>query len=234
LGTVNPFTITVINACCGLVTVFIAMSLSDKIGRRWLLQVSALIQAGGLFTMGGLGLQNPASYSHKTGEVAMLVISINGFLLGWAPLTYVVSAEIPALRLRDRSQRAGMLMNIFMNFLVNFIIPYLLNPPYANLGARVGFIFGSITVLSMIFTFFCVPECKGRSLEEIDRMFIESVPIRKFRTYQHIAIEIDAGKGDSGLESNHHSDLVHEIGNEKNLSETAKETTMERKTSSRE
>jgi SP family sugar:H+ symporter-like MFS transporter len=226
LGT-NPFTITVINACCGIFTGFLAMSLSDRVGRRRLLQLSALIQAGGLFTMGGLGLQSPASSSHKAGEVAMVIVSINGFLLGWAPLTYVVSAEIPALRLRDRTQRAGMLTNIFFNWLVNFIVPYLLNPPYADLQGRVGFIFGSITVLSMLFTFFCVPECKNRSLEEIDIMFQTGVPIRAFRNHTHIAIEVDADKADVDPESPRDRQAAFD-------EKDAKATTMERDTSEKE
>jgi hypothetical protein len=161
-----------------------------------MLMVSAAIQVGAHFTMGGLGLQNPVSYEHKSGEVAMLLLFTASFLWAWGPLTYVVTTELPALRLRDRSQRVASIVNIFMNFLVNFIIPYLMNEPYAALSGKVGFIFGSIAVLAFVFTYFCVPECKGRSLEEIDRMFLDHVPVRKFRTHPKIQIELDAAKLD--------------------------------------
>lgn len=157
-----------------------------------MLLIGATIQTGALFTMGGLGLQDLPTYGHKTGEVAMLIIFTAAFLYSWGPITYVVTTEIPALRLRDRSQRVASIMNIFMNFLVTFIVPYLLNATYANLHSKVGFIFGAISVLAGFFTYFCVPECKGRSLEEIDRMFIEHVPIRQFRTHAKIQIEVDA------------------------------------------
>lgn len=43
-----------------------------------------------------------------------------------------------------------------------------------------GFIFAGVLVLAFIFTFLCVPECKGKSLEQIDRLFHEGVPLRKF------------------------------------------------------
>jgi hypothetical protein len=36
---------------------------------------------------------------------------------------------------------------------------------------------------TLIFTFF-VPECKGKSLEEVDLMFHERVPLRKFQSYK--------------------------------------------------
>ena len=159
-----------------------------------MLLASALAQALISYIMGGLGLQSPLSYGHKSGEVAMLMCSTVAFLWAWGPLTYVVTTELPALRLRDRSQRVASAVNIFMNFLVNFSIPYLMNAPYGNLGGKVGFIFGSMAVLAFVFTFFCVPECKGRSLEEIDRMFQEGVPVRKFRTHPRIPIEVDAAK----------------------------------------
>jgi SP family sugar:H+ symporter-like MFS transporter len=35
-----------------------------------------------------------------------------------------------------------------------------------------------------VFTWVFVPECTGKSLEEIDFMFNEHVPLRKFKTYR--------------------------------------------------
>jgi hypothetical protein len=176
---------------------------------------SAFCQALILFIMGGLGLQNPLSYGHKSGEVAMLLLFGISFLIGWAPLTYVVTTELPALRLRDRSQRVASIVNIFMNFLVNFIIPYLMNAPYGNLQGKVGFIFGSMAVLAFVFTYFCVPETNGRSLEEIDRMFHDGVPIRKFRTHPKIQIEVDAAKVDEPSLEEGKTEHVTEVPHEK-------------------
>lgn len=61
-------------------------------------------------------------------------------------------------------------------------MPYLLNAPYANLGARVGFIFGSIAAVSIPFAFFMVPNCAGRTLEQIDLLFDSGVSKRKFHS----------------------------------------------------
>jgi hypothetical protein len=47
----------------------------------------------------------------------------------------------------------------------------------------VGFIFGGLAISSFVFAYFCVPEMKGRSLEEINQMFQDGVPVRQFRTY---------------------------------------------------
>lgn len=67
---------------------------------------------------------------------------------------------------------------------MSFTLPYLLNAPYASLQSKVGFIYGSMAFCTLVFTFFFVPECKGKSLEQIDLMFHEHVPIRKFKSYE--------------------------------------------------
>jgi SP family sugar:H+ symporter-like MFS transporter len=59
----------------------------------------------------------------------------------------------------------------------------LLNPPYADLKSKVGLIYGSIAVLSFFFAFLCVPETKGRSLEDINHMFEKGLSVTEFRTY---------------------------------------------------
>jgi hypothetical protein len=44
----------------------------------------------------------------------------------------------------------------------------------------VGFIFGAVAFLSLIFTYFCVPECKGKTLEQVDWLFKNGVRLRDF------------------------------------------------------
>jgi SP family sugar:H+ symporter-like MFS transporter len=46
----------------------------------------------------------------------------------------------------------------------------------------VGFIFGSISPVSLIFAYFCVPDVSGRSLEEVDQLFASDVHLRHFKS----------------------------------------------------
>lgn len=66
------------------------------------------------------------------------------------------------------------------SFLVNFSIPYLLDTKYAGLDSKVGFIFGSIAFAAFTCTFLFVPECKGKTLEQVDLLFNSDVPLRHF------------------------------------------------------
>ncbi|KAJ5736660.1 uncharacterized protein N7483_001785 [Penicillium malachiteum] len=181
LGTINTYNFTIITSAIGTVICLWSNFFNDKIGRRKLFMAGSIVQVAALFTMGGLGIASPATTPEKTAIASMMAIFSAGFGLGWAPLTYVVVTEIPALSLRDHSQRVASLTNILTTFVVAFTLPYLLDDGYANLHSKVGFIFGSLAVCACVFTYFCVPDCQGKSLEDVDRLFHEGVPIRKFR-----------------------------------------------------
>lgn len=91
------------------------------------------------------------------------------------------------------------------SFVVSFTLPYLLFKPYADLGSQVGFMYvpsifnwligltyqkkhryGGIAFLSIVFGYFCIPELKNRSLEEIEKMFEANIPLRKFGEYEDV------------------------------------------------
>jgi hypothetical protein len=150
---------------------------------RPLLLVSGVIQFAAIMTVGGLGLIAEPTPAVKIAIVSMVTVFGCGFILAWAPLTYVVTTEIAPLRLRDIAQRVAACVNVFFQFAVNFSIPYLLYPPYAALGSKVGFIFGALSFCAVAFTYLCVPECKGKSLEEIDYLFQKNVPLRHFQRH---------------------------------------------------
>ncbi|KAM5347547.1 hypothetical protein ACJ41O_007371 [Fusarium nematophilum] len=194
LGSVDPFTMTVINQLVNLSGVAVSMSLVDRIGRRPLLLLGSFIQTSALYSMAGLGV-GETSAPIWVGIIAMLTVFGFGFSVGWAPVSHILSAEIPPTRLRDMTYRTASAVNILVQFVTSFSIPYLLNKPYAALGSKVGFIFGSAAVPAGIFTFFCVPECNGRTLEEIDQLFRDGVPVRHFTKVKSVTL------GDGALNS---------------------------------
>lgn len=88
-------------------------------------------------------------------------------------------------------------------------MPYLLEAPYANLGSKVGFIFGSTAICASIFAYFCVPECRGKTLEEVDQLFLDGVPVRQFGKTAVNIPDIDTDK-----------DKIEEKGANVNVSES--------------
>jgi MFS transporter, SP family, sugar:H+ symporter len=72
-----------------------------------------------------------------------------------------------------------MSISTVIGFITSLIITY--SNPYVeespgNLGSRVGFVYGSVFIVAMVFVYFIVPEMKGRSLEELDELFQSKVP----------------------------------------------------------
>lgn len=159
-----------------------------------MLFMGGAIQIASLFTMGGLGASssNPPQ-SYKVGIIAMLSIFGFGFASGWAPVSHILTAEIPSTPVRDMTYRTASAVNIVIQFVTTYATPYLLDKPYAGLGAKVGFIYGGAAVLATIFAYFCVPECKGKTLEEIDRLFLDGVPIRQFKKTKLTVERVDDG-----------------------------------------
>ena len=76
----------------------------------------------------------------------------------------------------------------------SFTVPYLLNAPYANLGSKVGFIYGCFSALAALYVFFFIPELKNRSFEEVDILFHEKVKAigsKKWKPSASIMQELD-------------------------------------------
>jgi len=53
----------------------------------------------------------------------------------------------------------------------------MVDPAYGNLKTKVFFIWGCALFLCLLFAFFVIPETKGLSLEQVDKMLEESTPM---------------------------------------------------------
>lgn len=79
--------------------------------------------------------------------------------------------------------------------IIAVITPYLVGtePGDANLGPKVFFLWGSLCILSVTFTYFFVPEMKGLSLEQIDKMLEETTPRNSAKWKPHSTFAADLG-----------------------------------------
>lgn len=112
LGTVNQFTMSMIASVINITAAFVAMFAVESLGRRKLVFIGGSIQCAALLTMGGLGTITPATYQVNVAIVSMMVIYLAAFTFGWAPVVYVLSAELPSARLRDITFRSGSVVNV--------------------------------------------------------------------------------------------------------------------------
>lgn len=99
------------------------------------------------------------------------------------PLSYVVVCETPSTKLRSKTIALATVIDAITGLCTSVVGPYLLNPGAANAGAKIEFLYGGISVFTLIWCIFRLPETKGRTYGELDILFDRKVPAKKFGSY---------------------------------------------------
>jgi SP family general alpha glucoside:H+ symporter-like MFS transporter len=107
--------------------------------------------------------------------------------VGIGSTVYAIAGEVPTSVLRSKTLAIAMSLSNAFNTFWSFVTPYIFNEDYANLKAKIGFIFGAIMLVFVVLGWFFLPETKRRSYEELDELFGNKVPARKFKTYVTVA-----------------------------------------------
>ncbi|XP_059571757.1 solute carrier family 2, facilitated glucose transporter member 8 [Alligator mississippiensis] len=170
----------------------VAALIIDKTGRKVLLCVSGIVMAISTAAFGfyfKMILPNQNNSSHpdllttpncisSVAEhdltwlaVVSLGLFITGFALGWGPIPWLVMSEIFPLKARGFSSGACVLTNWLMAFLVTKEFNDLMDV-LTSYGTF--WLFSAFCILNVMFTVLCVPETKGRTLEQIEAYFQRS------------------------------------------------------------
>lgn len=134
----------------------------DRLGRKILL----LLSATGIYTsLTILGLYlyfNFASLNWL--PILCLIIYMMSFNVGLSPIPWTLMGELFAPDIKSVSSTILCVINFAFNFLTLVIFPILIEA----IGLAPTFwIFAGLTFLGSIFVWKCLPETKGKSLEEI-------------------------------------------------------------------
>ncbi|CAG1965224.1 unnamed protein product [Fusarium graminearum] len=163
----QAFTYPIVTSVLGMIAVCPAMYMVDSVDRRGTLMISYPLQALWLFLLAGLGAKPNKTETEKSTVAASFMLFSFCYNMGSASIPYLLGSEIPNTAVREKTQSLGAAWNVLWAFVTNYSIPYLI----ANLHFGVGWVFSGISALTLMFTFFFLPETKGRALEEIDALF---------------------------------------------------------------
>ena len=95
------------------------------------------------------------------------------FALGMGPIPWVIVAEV----FQSKHRTVGQGISAFTNWAAGFIVVYIFDTLVHSLGRDVTFwIFSGCAFSVIIFTALVVPETKGKSLEELSRLFTPKKP----------------------------------------------------------
>ena len=146
----------------------VAMWLIDRVGRRPLLLVGT---AGMVATLGLLGLA--FRMSGKSGALVWLavismMVYVASFAISLGPIFWLLISEIYPLKIRSSSEGLAAAFNWGSNLLVSLTFLTLLE---VIGSARTFWLYGVFAIAAWIFSYFRVPETKGRTLEEIEEFW---------------------------------------------------------------
>lgn len=154
----------------GLVNVImtiVAMWLIDHAGRRPLLLTGI---AGMILSLAVLGFvfRMPTGGALAWLAVITLMVYVASFAISLGPIFWLLIAEIYPLKVRGVAEGTAAGMNWAFNFWVSLTFLTLIQ----ILGASSTFwMYAALAIASWFFSYYLVPETKGRTLEEIEQSF---------------------------------------------------------------
>ena len=118
-----------------------------------------------------------AFFFENAGTIALIFMLtyVAAFALSWGPVTWVLLSEIFPNKIRGKALAIAVAAQWIANYLVSWTFPMINDSTYLTNTFNHGFaywVYGIMGVLAAIFVWKWVPETKGKSLEEIEKLWI--------------------------------------------------------------
>ncbi|OBW68852.1 MAG: Uncharacterized protein AUREO_010700 [Aureobasidium pullulans] len=147
---------------------------------------------------GGDPLTRANNISAVNAQIAFIAIFIFFFASTWGPGAWILIGEVFPLPIRSRGVALSTASNWLWNTIIAVITPYMVNEDKGNLKSSVFFIWGGLCTCAFIYSYFLVPETKGLSLEQVDRMMEETTPRTSSKWVPHETFASSVGHANGG------------------------------------
>ncbi|MDP3070986.1 MAG: sugar porter family MFS transporter [Opitutaceae bacterium] len=165
------FTSSVWVGLINLVFTFVAIAFVDRLGRRPLLLIGTAVQAV------ALGLVGWMFHTGQHGPLLLgcVVLFIAAFAMAMGPITWLFCSEIFPNQIRGRAMSVAAFTVWVACYIVAQTFPMLNDSPAVG-PAMTFWIYAAVSLASFFFVLALIPETKGRTLEEIGRMWNPAEP----------------------------------------------------------
>jgi sugar porter (SP) family MFS transporter len=213
----NTFLISLIFTLINVLSTPISFWTIERFGRRSLLIWGALGMLICQFIVAIVGDTVGFNHTHSVNgsdyadnitavnaQIAFICIYIFFFASTWGPGAWVVTGEIFPIRIRSRGIGLSTASNWLWNTIIAVITPYMVGEDKGNLKSNVFFVWGCLCTCAFAYAYFLIPETKGLTLEQVDRMFEETTPrtSAKWRPTTTYAGQMGAKEGHLDVENN--------------------------------
>ncbi|XP_045506531.1 facilitated trehalose transporter Tret1-like [Colias croceus] len=170
-SSIKPEIATIIIGCTQLFGSTLAPCFVERSGRRSLLLVSTALSCLSMIIFGTyfylLHIEHSVILYIKWLPLAVLVLFFLSNNMGFGVIPSTLTGEM----FRPNVRSKGTAIVISVSWVFGFTVATIFNSIATQLGAYIMFWFFSSTCgMAFLFTFFCIPETKGKSLVEIQEM----------------------------------------------------------------
>lgn len=151
------------------------------IGRRTLYLFGLCGLCVMLMVMGFLGLV-PSAHREQASMAtgSMMIVWALFYQLSVGTVAYSLVSELSTRRLQIKTVVLGRSLYNVAAIICNVLTPYMLNPTAWDWQNYAGFFWGGLCFCCIVYTYFRVPEPRGRTFAELDLLFERRVSARQF------------------------------------------------------
>jgi SP family general alpha glucoside:H+ symporter-like MFS transporter len=186
LSVERAFDMSVAFLAVGFIGTCFSWVLLVKFGRRIIYNTGLAMMAVLMILVGIIDCM--PNYDKRPGlawaQASILLVWNFCFDFSVGPVCYVLISEVSATTVRAKTIAAATAIQALAAIVTTVAIPYMINPDQANMRGKIGFFFGGLSLISWVWSYFRVPETKGRTYEELDIMFSRNVRTREFKKYR--------------------------------------------------
>ncbi|MCL2028369.1 MAG: D-xylose transporter XylE [Bacteroidales bacterium] len=154
---------TVIMGFVNIIFTVVAILTVDKWGRKPLLITGSVGMAIGMFAIGTMAYFNIIGIA----TLIFIVIYTASFMMSWGPICWVLISEIFPNTIRGKAIAIAVAAQWTANFLVSSTFPAL-----ESFSMTFTYcLYGVMSVISIFFVWKMVPETKGKTLEEMSKLW---------------------------------------------------------------
>ena len=169
-GTDSALLMTIIVGIVNFLFTIIAVKTVDKYGRKPLMLIGALGMALAMLSLGFVFFAGASGYM----ALFCMMLYVASFAVSWGPVAWVLLSEIFPNKIRGRALAVAVAAQWISNYLVSFTFPMMNDNSYLTEKFNHGFaywIYGIMSILATLFILKYVPETKGKTLEEMEKLW---------------------------------------------------------------
>lgn len=180
LDTANAFDLTMGQYALGFVGVLCSWWLIGRFGRRSIYLAGLVCSNVLVLVIALVGIAPRTNTAANWSIGALILVYTFMYDMTVGPVCYSIVSEISSTRLRAKSVVLARTFYNLVGLVNNIITPRMFNPSAWNWGTKSGFFWTGICALCVLWAYFRLPEPKGRTYAELDKLFELRVSARKF------------------------------------------------------